>query len=121
MVIGPDGKLYVANRPIDPEVGVGDVMRFNLQTKRFFDVFVDGAKCRCNLDHPSSVVFGPDGRLYVTSSRPAEPNTPSNDTDKILIFDGTTGTFVDKIDLDRPGASAARRQGCCSARRGCFT
>jgi hypothetical protein len=111
MVIGPDGKLYVANRPIDPEVGVGDVMRFNLQTKRFFDVFVDGAKCRCNLDHPSSVVFGPDGRLYVTSSRPAEPNTPSNDTDKILIFDGTTGTFVDKIDLDRPGGQRSAAPG----------
>jgi hypothetical protein len=94
-------------------------MRFNLQTKRFFDVFVSGAKCGCNLDRPSGVVFGPDGRLYVTSSRPA--TAPSDDTDKILIFDGAAGAFVDKIDLDRPGASAARRQGCCSARRGCFT
>jgi hypothetical protein len=109
MVIGPDGKLYVANRPIDPEVGVGDVMRFNLQTKRFFDVFVSGAKCGCNLDRPSGVVFGPDGRLYVTSSRPA--TAPSDDTDKILIFDGATGAFVDKIDLDRPGGQRSAAPG----------
>jgi len=47
------------------------------------------------------VVFGPDGRLYVTSSRPI--TAPSDDTDKILIFDGTTGTFVRKINLDSPG------------------
>jgi hypothetical protein len=110
MVIGPDGKLYVANRPLPGTVGVGDVVRFNLQTKKFLDVFVSGTKCGCNLDHPSGVVFGPDGRLYVTSSRPAG-NVPSNDTDKVLIFDGTTGAFVDKIDLDRPGGQRSAAPG----------
>jgi len=55
-------------------------------------------------DDPSGVVFGPDGRLYVTSSRPAT-GAPSDDIDKILIFDGTTGKFVDEIGLDTPGAT----------------
>jgi hypothetical protein len=110
MVIGPDGKLYVANRPLPGAVGVGVVVRFNLHTKKFLDVFVSGTKCGCNLDHPSGVVFGPDGRLYVTSSRPAG-NVPSNDTDKVLIFDGTTGAFVDKIDLDRPGGQRSAAPG----------
>jgi hypothetical protein len=102
MVVGPDGKLYVASRPLPhgPETP-SDVIRFDLTTKQFLNVFVSGASCGCNLDHPSGVVFGPDGRLYVTSSRPSPAAT--NDTDKILIFDGTTGTFVRKINLDSPG------------------
>jgi hypothetical protein len=94
MVVGPDGYLYVAIRCGSG----GDVIRFNLNTNSFIDVFVSGASCGC-LDHPSAVVFGADGRLYVTSSRGA----PSNDTDKIVIFDAN-GHFVDKIDLDQPGA-----------------
>lgn len=109
MVIGPDGKLYVANRSGD----AGDVIRFDLapNPKKFLDVFISAASCGCNLDHPSGVVFGPDGRLYVTSSRPAGLNVPSDDTDKILIFDGTTGAFVDKIDLDRPGGQRSAAPG----------
>jgi hypothetical protein len=107
MVIGPDGKLYVANRSSD----VGDVIRFDLATRKFLDVFVSGASCGCHLDHPSGVVFGPDGRLYVTSSKPSGPNVPSNDTDKILIFNGTTGAFIEKIDLDRPGGQRSAAPG----------
>jgi hypothetical protein len=100
MVVGPHGYLYVATRCGDS----GDVTRFNLSTNSFVDVFVSGASCGCDLDHPSGVVFGPDGRLYVASSKPAT-GAPPDDTDKILIFDGTTGKFIDKIDLDGPGAS----------------
>jgi hypothetical protein len=103
MVVGPDGKLYVATRCGNG----GDVIRFDLRTKKFLDVFVSGAGCGCDLDHPSGVVFGPDRRLlYVTSSIPAT-GAPLGDTDKILIFDATTtpATFVAKIDLDSPGAS----------------
>jgi hypothetical protein len=104
MVVGPDGELYVASRSGD----VGDVIRFYLNTKTLHSVFVSGADCKCNLDRPSGVVFGPDGRLYVTSSRPSTPPAPSDDTDKILIFDGTTGAFVDKINLDSPGGLSQR-------------
>jgi hypothetical protein len=107
MVIGPDGMLYVANRSGD----VGDVIRFNPATRTFLNVFVSGATCGCNLDRPSGVVFGPDGRLYVTSSRPA--TAPSDDTDKILIFDsnGTIGTFARKINLDSPGGPRSAAPG----------
>ena len=105
MVVGPDSKLYVANRPLPHQSGVGDVLRFDLQTKMFLNIFVSGTDCKCNLDSPTGIVFGPDGRLYVTSSKP-ESAAASDDTDKILIFvvNGTAGIFVDKIDLDRPGA-----------------
>jgi hypothetical protein len=102
MVVGPDGYLYVATRSFVPQVP-GDVIRFDLATNKFHDVFVSGTGCFCNLDDPSGVVFGPDHRLYITSSRPATP--PLGDTDKILIFNGTTGAFVDRIDLDGAGAT----------------
>ena len=105
IVVGPDGALYVANRPLPGQAGIGDVVRFDLTGPnkfKFRDVFVSGASCRCNLDHPSGIIFGRDRRLYVTSSKPTGPNVPSNDTDKILIFNGTTGGFIDKIDLDTP-------------------
>ncbi|HEY2530116.1 MAG TPA: hypothetical protein VGJ20_19650 [Xanthobacteraceae bacterium] len=39
----------------------------------------------------------------MTSSKPAKGAT-TDDTDKVLIFDSTTGKFADKIDLDGPGA-----------------
>jgi hypothetical protein len=103
MVLGPDSDLYVATRSFT--VGVpGDVIRFDLTTGKFDRVFVSGSGCGCNLDDPSGVVFGPDGRLYVASSKPAT-GAPSDDIDKILIFDGTTGKFVDEIGLDTPGAT----------------
>ena len=102
MVVGPDGLLYVATRSFEAGVA-GDVIRFDLAKNKFVDVFVTGEGCFCNLDDPSGVVFGPDQRLYVTSSRPATP--PLGDTDKILIFNGTTGMFVDRIDLDGAGAT----------------
>jgi hypothetical protein len=86
MVIGPDGKLYVSSR-ITEDPATGDVLRFDPRTRKFLNVFVDGAKCRCNLDHPNGLGFGPDGRFYVTSSYHSTP-TSSRDTDKILIFDG---------------------------------
>jgi DNA-binding beta-propeller fold protein YncE len=101
MVVGPDGYLYVATRSFETRVP-GDVIRFDLAKNKFRDVFVSGTGCFCNLDDPSGVIFGPDHqRLYVTSSR--FPTPSMGDTDKILVFNAT-GTFVDRIDLDSPGA-----------------
>src|SRR5271170_5949360 len=102
MVVGPDGKLYVANRTtVDP--AAGDVLRFDLRTRKFLDVFVSGAGCGCYLDHPTAVTFGPDGRLYVSSSYHAQhPSLEPGDTDKILVFDGKTGRYIDEIALDPP-------------------
>ena len=102
MVVGPDGYLYVATRSFETRVP-GDVIRFDLAKNKFRDVFISGTGCFCNLDDPSGVVFGPvHQRLYVTSSR--FPTPSMGDTDKILVFNGMTGVFVDRIDLDNPGA-----------------
>lgn len=100
VVIGPDGLLYVSVfNPFDPLNGW--VLQFNPVTKEFIKVFVEGNVVN-NLHRPEGLVFGPDGNLYVTSFRADE-----NDTDKILIFDGKTGVFLDKIDLDTVGAPRA--------------
>lgn len=100
VVFGPDGLLYVTNIPATGPVGslvTGQVLRFDPETGAFVDVFIDSETCGCGLARPQGLVFGPDGRLYVASFR-----RDTSDTDKILIFNGTTGTFLDQIELGTP-------------------
>jgi hypothetical protein len=122
MVVGPDGYLYVTSRCPGPgsckasNGPHGDVIRFDLNTKQFKDVFITGATCgggippKPCLDRPNAVVFGPDQRLYVANTVLASDpplytsgpplNTP--DTDNIVIFNGQKP--VGTIDLgDTPG------------------
>ena len=55
---------------------------YNENTESLFkDVFVGDEKIK----NPQSLMFGPDGNLYVSSF----------DTDEILRFDGVTGEFID--------------------------
>jgi DNA-binding beta-propeller fold protein YncE len=92
VVIGPDGLLYVSGFDFaDPLTGW--VLRFDSVTGAFLDVFVESNSIN-NLHSPEGLVFGPDGNLYIISIRADE-----NDTDKILIFNGKTGKYLDKIDL----------------------
>jgi uncharacterized delta-60 repeat protein len=102
VVIGPDGLLYVAVRNFNP-LG-GEVMRFNPATGAFLGDFVDSDPTN-DLNRPEGLVFGPDGNLYVTSFQ-----ANASDTDKILEFNGTTGAYLGKIDLDQVGQPRAFAQ-----------
>ena len=108
VVIGPDGLLYVSSRPnlFTGDAG-GQVLRFDPTTGNFIDTFIDNdggpnSGCTDQLNSPEGIVFGPNGRLYVTSLRANADDT--NDTDKILIFAGpgsaNPGKCVGKFDLE---------------------
>jgi hypothetical protein len=76
MVLGPDGRLYVA----DTAAGI---LRFDAATGAFVDVFVPNG--RGGMPRPTRLAFGADGRLYVSS-----------DTgNAVYRFDAATGAFVD--------------------------
>ena len=96
VVVGPDGFLYVSNfpDPLNTPLG-GDVLRFNPETGDFIGVFIADDGGIGQLNRPEGLVFGPDGRLYITSFRAS-----ASDTDSIRIYNGA-GEFVDKIDLDQ--------------------
>jgi len=103
IVIGPDGLLYVSVfNPFDPLNGW--VLRFNPETMEFVDIFIESNDVNF-LHRPEGLVFGPDGNLYITSFR-----ADANDTDKILVFEGKTGVFIKKIDLDKVGEPRAFAQ-----------
>jgi DNA-binding beta-propeller fold protein YncE len=109
LVFGPDDLLYVS---IIGNLAAGDgltgyVLRFNPHTGKFVNVFTSNlaADCAKNLHRPEGLVFGPDGKLYVTAFR-----ADTSDTDKVLIFDGVTGACLGKIDLDQAGQSRAFAQ-----------
>lgn len=101
VVIGPDSKLYVAVRNL--EFCGGSVLRFDPATRKFLDVFITNpVDCHHNvndLHRPEGLVFGPDGNLYIASRFRDE-----TDTDKIVIFQGPSGShpgaIVGNIPLD---------------------
>ncbi|WHY54750.1 Vgb family protein [Peribacillus simplex] len=103
LVIGPDSLLYVSVRNL-PQPEGGAVLRFNPKTGKFLGVFIESNTLN-DLNRPEGLVFGPDDNLYITSFR-----RDASNTDKILIFDGETGKFLDKIDLDFVGQPRAFAQ-----------
>ncbi len=113
VVLGPDGLLYVSvTHDLDPKSAnfnpiAGWILRFNPSNNgAFHDVFAryTSTGCATHLHRPDGLAFGPDGMLYVTAFR-ANPE----DTDKILVFDGS-GACVDQIDLDQAGQARAFAQ-----------
>jgi hypothetical protein len=89
VVFGPDG-LYVSTRDFTKGLG-GTVLRFSADGKS--EVFIDDQGGPGHLNRPDGRVFGPDGRLYVTSFQAAP-----GDTHSIRIYDAK-GAYVTKIDL----------------------
>ena len=108
-VIGPDGLLYVSNYAnLITGLG-GQVLRFDPATGNFIDVFINSTGGVGELNRPEGLVFGPDGKLYITSFRAS-----ADDTDKILIFQGpggfSPGASDSGIDLDAMGQPRAFAQ-----------
>lgn len=109
VVIGPDGLLYASSRPTLFTTGLGgQVLRFDPATGAYIDTFVSNSDrsdggCTDQLNGPEGLVFGPGGRLFITSFRADEA-----DTDKILIFRGPDGPHpgrcVGGFALDKVGA-----------------
>jgi len=99
VVIGPDGLLYASVRNI--AATGGEIMRWDPATGNFLGDFVD-SNATNDLNRPEGIVFGPDGNLYVASFR-----ANSGDTDKVLEFNGATGAYIGKIDLDQVGQPRA--------------
>ncbi len=103
VVFGPDGLLYVSVRNLKKDGLGGHVLRFSPEGK-FLGVFIADKGGIGQLNRPEGLMFGPDGRLYITSFR-----ANANDTDAIRIYDNS-GVFVDKIDLYQVGQPRAFAQ-----------
>ncbi|MGH8387021.1 MAG: hypothetical protein ACRESJ_16255 [Pseudomonas sp.] len=103
IVFGPDGVLYVSVQNLKGDNLGGQIMRFAADGK-FLGTFISDKGGVGQLNRPEGLVFGPDGRLYVTSFR-----ANASDTDSIRIYD-QTGKFVDKINLYEPGKDRAFAQ-----------
>jgi sugar lactone lactonase YvrE len=88
VIFGTDHNLYVCGG-LEPDRGTGhqDVLRYNGATGAFIDDFADD-----NLAlSPRSVLFGPDGDLYVANGSASVPSLG------VLRFNGTTGAFMDSF------------------------
>ncbi|WP_410481411.1 hypothetical protein ACJ70E_03705 [Pseudomonas plecoglossicida] len=103
LVFGPDGVLYVAVQNFRSDGLGGQIMRFAADGK-FLGAFISDKGGVGQLNRPEGLVFGPDGRLYVTSFR-----ADANDRDSIRIYD-QAGKFVDKINLSELGKERAFAQ-----------
>jgi hypothetical protein len=107
IVFGPDGNLYVSSfDPANPDAGyVWEVNETNHPGAWSVVAFNNGDTVAdpgetADLHRPEGLVFGPDGRLYVSSFQAG-----AGDTDKVVVFNG--GAEVDSIALDSGGPSRA--------------
>jgi sugar lactone lactonase YvrE len=121
IVVGPDGYLYVSSDPNfapppagGPKLGApttgGQVLRFDPDTLAFTDVVIDDPNSDgspAHLNRPEGLIFGPDGKLYVTSFRAS-----TADTDSIRIYDvtATPATFFKAIQLVQSNGDRAFAQ-----------
>lgn len=86
---GPDGNLYVASFRSD------QILRFNGTTGAFIDVFAQGNGQADGLNGPNDLLFGVDGKLYVTTQGSVADGSGGityDFTSQILRYDISTGT-----------------------------
>jgi glucose/arabinose dehydrogenase len=110
LVFGPDGNLYVSvfsETAYESQDAPGYILKFTNTTTGAFEIVAanngDGVHPRgeiADLHNPEGLVFGPDGRLYVTSFI---VNSADN---KILVLDVATKTQRDSIPLGQYFAQA---------------
>lgn len=108
LVFGPDGFLYVAVTAL-PNLGYGAILRFDIDPApgALVDIVYEcdpAVDPDCDLHRPEGIVFGPDGKIYVTSFR-----LNALDIDRIMIFD-LAGGPPDEIPLDQVGQPRAFAQ-----------
>jgi outer membrane protein assembly factor BamB len=101
LVFGPDGALYVTGfdaetfDTIDP---AGYIFRFDLMNNSFRVIAANNGDKQVqvgeqsDLHNPEGIVFGSDGRIYVTSNQ-------SNTNTKILVMNPDTGRLLDSIPI----------------------
>lgn len=117
IVLGPDGKLYIAVRDLPANCG-GHILQYDLKTNTYAR-FIDSTDACASavpdptsnhLHRPDEIAFGPDGNLYVASFR-----KNGGDVDRILKFSGPNsthpGTLLDSIVLNVLGQPRAFAQG----------
>jgi outer membrane protein assembly factor BamB len=86
VTFGPDGDLYVTVDYCGPAGCLsGDILRFDGTTGASMGSFIAPGDPRPV--EPSSLVFAPDGDLYVSSHA----------NDQVLRYDGTTGGFLGSV------------------------
>ena len=102
VVVGPEGALYVSNAPTLATSGIGgQVLRYanpGAAAQTVIDC-TEASAASCRLNRPEGLVFGPDGRLYVTSFN--DPAHPADTNDKILEY--LRFGLAGQIDLDTVG------------------
>ncbi len=88
MVFTPEGDLLVASRKTDSFNPIGPrILRYNGQTGEFLGVFAEDEQ----LSNPISMVYGPDGHLFVL----VEKSYGLELIERVLRFNGQSGEFMD--------------------------
>jgi DNA-binding beta-propeller fold protein YncE len=110
-----DGKtyLYVSTRDLQKDQLGGQVLRYNLDGS-LDKIFIADEGGVEKLNRPSGLVFGPDGRLYITSFR-----ADASDIDSIRIYQ-PDGTFWRKVNLNSPNTTRAFSQAILFGPDGCL-
>jgi hypothetical protein len=99
IAFGDDGLLYVASFLTD------EILRFDGSSGTFVDVFATGDGLAGGLNGPDSLVFGPDGYLYVTTQGSVAgtfPGLPS----EVLRYDVTNGSHTVFVQQPTPSPSS---------------